>query len=202
MSRKPRRRRLSRREFLASSALTGVALGVPGLLSGCGDDDSSPPHATPTAQPTATPLPEGSREDRTLHFDLSFADVDEARLRILRSSDDGMVLTPHTAESRAHFREEDALLRGVEDARLTHFATDVDLPADALQQFWVIGREVGRAGPALLGLQLHVPEAVQRTLAAYKRASGQRRVYSAKVRAYGLQEIADELDLEDLAPAL
>ncbi|MDX2165441.1 MAG: hypothetical protein SF182_00185 [Deltaproteobacteria bacterium] len=205
MSTRPRRRRLSRRQFIASSALTGVALGLPGVLSGCGDDDGDGPRAatpTPTAQPTATPLPQGPREDRTLQFDLSFAQVEEARLCILNSSDDGLRLEPHTAESRAHFRAEDPLLRGVADERLTHYAVDVDLPSDALQHFWIMGQHGDRNEAALLGLQLHVPEVVQRTLAAQKRASGQRRVYSAKVHAYGLQRIADELDLEDLEPAL
>jgi hypothetical protein len=205
MSTRPRRRRLSRRQFIASSALTGVALGLPGILSGCGDGDDDGPRAatpTPTAPPTATPLPEGPREDRTLQFDLSFADVEEARLCIQNSSDDGLQLEPHTAESRAHFRNEDPLLRGVEDARLTHYAVDVDLPSDALQNFWIMGRQRERNEAALLGLQLHVPEVVQRTLAAQDRAAGARRVHSAKVRAYGLQQIADELDLEDLEPAL
>src|SRR5262245_8335930 len=153
------RGRLSRREFLASSALTGAALGVPGLLAGCGSDNGPPPQTatqTATPQPTATPLPEGPREDRTLHFDLSFANVEEARLCILRSSDDGMVLTAHNRESRAHFRDEDPLLRGVEDAQLTHFATDVDLPADAMQHFWVMGRDAESDEPAFLGLQLTV----------------------------------------------
>src|SRR5262245_24161309 len=193
--RRSRRRDWSRREFLASSAMTGVALGVPGLLTGCGSDDDDGQRAataTPTPQPTVTPTPvEGPREDRTLHFDLSFANVDEARLCILQSSDDGMLLTAHTAESRAHFRDEDPLLRGVDDARLTHFATDVNLPADAMQHFWVMGEDHRSGEVALLGLQLHVPEAVQRTLAAYRRASGQPRVYPAKVRAYGLQRVAD-----------
>lgn len=205
MSTRPKRPRLSRRQFLASSAITGVALGMPGVLSGCGEDDGGGPRAatpTPTAQPTATPLPEGPREDRTLQFDLSFADVEEARLCIQNSSDDGLRLEPHTAESRAHFRDADPLLRGVEDARLTHYAVDVDLPSDALQNFWIMGQLRERNEAALLGLQLHIPDVVQRTLAAQERASGQRRVHSAKVRAYGLQQVAEELELEDLEPAL
>lgn len=204
--RRPRRPNWSRREFLTNSAITGLALGVPGLLAGCGSDDDHPRAATPTVTPqatqTPTPLPEGPREDRTLHFDLSFAEVDDPRLCILRSSDDGLMLEPHTAESRAHFRDEDPLLRGVEDSRLTHFATEVDLPADALQSFWIMGDDHRTGDVTLLGLQLHVPEAVQRTLAAYRRASGQRRVYSAKVHAYGLQQIVDAMDIEELEPAL
>src|SRR5262245_53954063 len=203
--RRSRRRDWSRREFLANSAMTGVALGMPALLTGCGSDNDGPgaATATPTAQPTATPTPaQGPREDRTLHFDLSFANVDEARLCILQSSDDGMLLTAHTAESRAHFRDEDPLLRGVEDAQLTHFATGVNLPADAMQNFWVMGEDRDTGEVALLGLQLHVPEEVQRTLAAYRRASGQPRVYPAKVRAYGLERVADQMNLEDLQPRL
>jgi len=61
---------MSRREFLASSAMTGIALGLPGLVTGCGSDDDSAPNPQP-------------REQRTFHFDLSFAEVSEARLRVL-----------------------------------------------------------------------------------------------------------------------
>jgi hypothetical protein len=205
MSTRRGRRRLSRREFLAGSAMTGLALGLPGALSGCGaDDDGAPSAATPTPNPTptATPLPAGPREDRTYHFDLSFADVEDACLHIANSTDDGLHLEAHTAESRAHFRDEQPLLRGVSDQRLTHFAVDVDLPSDSLQQFSMTGRRRDTGEAALLGLQIHVPEDVQRTLAAHRRASGLSRRYSAKLRAYGLQQLADEIDEEDLAPAL
>ncbi|MDX2167708.1 MAG: hypothetical protein SF182_11615 [Deltaproteobacteria bacterium] len=198
------RRRLSRREFIAGSAMTGLALGLPGVLSGCGSDDDATTAATPTptVTPTATPVPAGPREDRTFHFDLSFADVEDACLHIFNSSDDGLHLESHTAESRAHFRDEQPLLRGVSDQRLTHFAVDVDLPADSLQQFSMTGRRRDTGEAALLGLQIHVPEEVQRTLAAHRRAGGLARRYSAKLRAYGLQQLADEIDEEDLAPAL
>lgn len=63
--RRNRRRELSRREFLASSAAAGGALGLPGLLAGCGSDDNPPlastatPSSAVTPQPTATPTPVG-----------------------------------------------------------------------------------------------------------------------------------------------
>ena len=196
-----RRRGLSRREFLAGSAAAGVALGLPGWLAGCGDDGDHTPGATLT--PTATPTPTARlRENRTLHFDLSFAAVTEPRLRVLLSADDGMPLSPHTDETRARLRAENPLLRGVADKRLTHFAEDVDLPADALQHFWITGREAMTGESALLGLQIHVPRAVRRTLAAHARLTGRPRVHTAKVRAYGLGAVADALTLEDLAPTL
>src|SRR5215470_7800617 len=187
--RRPGRRKISRREFLAGSAMTGVALSFPGLLTGCGSDDEPPPVRT------------GPREQRTLHFDLSFAEIVEPRLRVLLSAHDGLPLTPHTAETRARYREQDPLLRGVADARLTHFAEAVDLPADSLQHFWMTGRHAPSGEEALLGLQIHVPEAVRRSLAAQQRVR-QRRVHGAKVRAYALEQVAEELTLEDLAPAL
>src|SRR5262249_55511540 len=168
----------------ASSAMTGVALGLPGLVTGCGSDDDSAP-----IQP---------REQRTFHFDLSFAAVSEVRLRVLASPDDRMVLTPHNTASRAPHREQSPLLRDVADARLTPFAESVDLPADALQHFWITGRHDESGADAILGLQIHVPQAVRRSLAAMQRVNGQRRIHPAKVRAYGLEQVAEELTLEDL----
>src|SRR6185369_215599 len=199
-----RRRKLSRRQFLAGSAAAGVALGMPAWLTGCGDDDGHGPAATTaTPVPTATPTPgPGPREQRTLHFDLSYADVVDARLRALFSPHDNTPLTPHTEETRARFRADNPLLRGIADGRLTHFVDAVDLPADAMQQLWVSGRHAPSGEDALLGLQIHVPEAVRRTLAAAQTVSGEPRIYGAKVRAYNLERIADTLTLEDLAPAL
>ncbi len=200
---------LSRREFLAAGGAAGVALGLPGLLAGCGSDDNPPPAhpatatATATPQATATPTPvPRPREQRTLHFDFSFGDVSEPRLRVLLSAHDGLALTPHTAETRAFYRQQNPLLRGVADARLTHFCEAVDLPADSLQHFWLTGRHLPSGGAALLGLQIHVPQAVRRTLATHQRVSGQPRLHGAKLRAYGLGQVADELALEDLAPTL
>jgi len=180
---------MSRREFLASSAMSGIALGLPGLVTGCGSDDDSAPNPQPC-------------EQRTFHFDLSFAEVSEARLRVLASPDDRMVLTPHDAASRARHRKQNPLLRDVADARLTHFAESVDLPADALQHFWITGRHDESGADAILGLQIHVPQAVRRSLAAMQRVNGQRRIHPAKVRAYGLEQVAEELTLEDLSPML
>jgi hypothetical protein len=168
--RSTRRRELSRRQFLAGSAAAGAALGLPGWLAGCGDGGDCSPGPTPTATPTPTARP---REQRTLHFDLSFAEIVEPRLHVLLSAHDGLALTPHNAETRMRFRAETPLLGGVADARLTHFAEAIDLPADSLQQFWITGREAMTGEPALLALQIHVPHAVRRTLAAHARLTGQ-----------------------------
>jgi hypothetical protein len=203
--RRRHRRKLTRREFLAGSAAAGAALGMPSLLAGCGDDDDGgqPPGGTPSPSPTPSPTPGARpREQRTLHFDLSFAEVSEPRLRVLLGTNDGIELTPHTAETRAQYREQSPLLRGVADDRLTHFAADIDLPSDSLQHLWVEGRHAPSGEEALLGLQIHVPRDVRRTLAAHRRASGVGRLPNAKMRAYGLERAAEALTLEDLAPAL
>src|SRR5215471_13695786 len=72
------RRRLSRRELLASTTLTGVALTLPPWLVGCGDDHGRVlfPTPVPTPLPTPSPTPsERPRERHSLNFDFSFAPV-------------------------------------------------------------------------------------------------------------------------------
>ena len=156
------RRGLSRREFLAGTTAAGVALGLPSLIAGCGSDDCDPAAPpTPTAMPTAPPG-ERPRETRTLHFDFSFAELENLRLAALHSTAHGVALTPHDDRTRARFRDRNPLLRNVADERLTHYVEGVDLPSDALQHVWFTGTVPATGETALAGLIIHVPQAVAR----------------------------------------
>jgi hypothetical protein len=147
-----RRRKLSRRQFLKTSAAVGATVALPGFLVACGDDDGS--FSAP--QPTPTPV-RGARERRTLHFDLSHnGSLREARLVALNSDSYQAQLRRHTAKTRQRFRQSTPELNAVADENLTHFLEDVDLPADALQLLTVIGTTSGGA-PALLGAYIHIP---------------------------------------------
>ena len=161
MTRK-RRRKLSRRQFLKSTAAVGLAASVPGLLVACGDDDGS---SAPAPSPTPTPSA-GARERRTLQFDLSHnGALGEARLMVLNSRSYRALLQPHTAASRARFRQLTPELNSVPDANLTHYVEDVDLPADALQLVRVIGTTAG-GETALLGAYINIPTSTLQDYAA------------------------------------
>ena len=165
------RRRLTRRQFLAGTTLTGVALTLPPWLVGCGSDDDDGGAATPT--PTAAPSPTPGarpRERRTLHFDFSFSPLRELRLQAIGSESHRAPILEHTAESRARHRQLNSALGDVPDERLTHYIEDVDLPADALQHVWVTGSDAD-GGEAVAVMHIHVPAAArqaaqQRALAA------------------------------------
>ena len=137
-------RGLTRREFMSRTTATGMALGLPGLLSGCGSDDDGalpPPTTTPTGVPTGTPTPQPPGPLRELHFDFSFfAGLRDLRLFALVSRLHQVLLSLHTPESRARARERIPALLDVADELLTHFIEELDLPADALQTLWVTGR--------------------------------------------------------------
>ncbi len=198
--------RLSRREFLAGTTAAGLTVGLPGWLIGCGSDSAKRPAATPTptatAIPTPTPIPQGPREDCTLQFDLSFGVLENPRLRVFNSDDNAVRLQIHTAESRAHFRDQNPVLAEVPDANLTHFVEDVDLPADALQLFWVTGNLRDSDEPGLAGCNIHVPTAVSLALAQSARARGRRLVRSAKMHYYNLAAGRTEAQLAEDFPAL
>ncbi len=161
------RRDISRRQFLAGTTLTGVALTLPPWLIGCGEDghggDGRP---VPTATPSPTPDTR-AREQRTLHFDFSFASLHDLRLQAIGSQSHQAPLLEHTAESRALARQSNPSLADVPDERLTHYIEDVDLPADALQHLWVTGSDT-EDNAALAVMHIHVPAAA--LLAAQQRA--------------------------------
>ncbi|MDX2167714.1 MAG: hypothetical protein SF182_11645 [Deltaproteobacteria bacterium] len=157
------RRALTRRQFLAETALTGVALSLPAFLAACGSDDNGTPRATATPSSTATPSPTPTptavprpREQRTLHFDFSLAEVRNLRLIAAGSASNRAAIVPHTAASRALARQNDANLNAVPDDRLTHYVADVDLPADALQLLMATGTDAN-GNDALAALYIHVP---------------------------------------------
>ena len=169
--------------------MAGVALGIPSLLSGCGSDDDNgsgaPP--SPTQSPTPTPTPGAQpRESRHLHFDLSFTELSEPRLHIVRSRSHHAALIPHDRESRDRHRELNPALQMVTDESLTHFVEDVDLPADAMQSFAVRGKLASTGEAALAGLHIHLPSHVARVTSQFRAARGRGAVGTAKMRLCGI----------------
>src|SRR5262245_5397847 len=156
-------RGLTRREFLAGTTAAGIVLGLPPWLAGCGDDGGSHSAATPTPSPTPTPGPRPC-EECTLNFDFSELPLEDLEIRVIGSEDDGARIQEHTAESRAHFRDENPALAEVADEDLTHYVENITLPSDALQLYWVTGcLESGE--DALAGLNVNVPMDVTMALA-------------------------------------
>lgn len=194
------RRGISRRQFIAGTTAAGLTVGLPPWLIGCGDDGSSKPGATPT--PTATPVPTPTveprpLEDTSLNFDLSGVDLEELEIRAYGSEDDGVRLQPHTAESRAHFRNENPALVDVDDAFLTHYVEDVTLPSDALQLYWVTGC-MRNGEDALAGINIHVPDEALRVFAETAALRGRAGVRTAKMQHYGIG--ARQESVADLFP--
>lgn len=187
---------LSRRQFITRTTAAGVTLTLPAWLAGCGDDDSSP-SATPTPQPTATPTGPRPLEDSTVNFDFSAAALEDLEIHVWGSDDDGVRLQPHTAESRAHFRNENQSLQDVADSDLTHYVEDVTLPSDALQLYWVTGC-LPSGEDVLAGMNIHVPQQVLRALAETAAARGRGQVRTAKMRHYGIG--AQQQDMSALYP--
>ena len=170
-----------RRDFLKASALLGLSASAPLLMSACGggdDDDSGPPVNT------------GTREAHHLHFDLSSNDqIVEPRLFALRSPHHGRALMAHDDASRAKHRALVPALADVEDARLTHYLEDVDLPGNALQGVLVYGKHPMTAAALLGGAHIHVPNSARMIVA--RRAAARREAplgISAKRMAYGIRE--------------
>src|SRR5262245_24591954 len=186
---------LSRRQFIATTTAAGVTLALPAWLAGCGDDGSSPPGATPTPMPTPTPTGPRPLEDETVNFDFSGGELEDLEIHVWGSEDDGVRLQPHTAASRAHFRNENPSLQEVADEDLTHYVEDVTLPADALQLYWVTGC-LPDGEDVLAGMNIHVPEQALRALAESAAARGRGRVRTAKMRHYGIG--ARQEDVTDL----
>lgn len=139
----------ARRKWLQSTAMLGFsALAPTTLLSACGGSSDDTGGAPPDR---------GMRETRTLHFDLSHAPSSNPKLRLANSNHHGTTLVEHTADTRASARAQSPSLAGVPDQNLTHFLSDVDLPANALQ-FGGVDAQDPKTGAALLALNfLHVP---------------------------------------------
>jgi len=129
-----------RRDFLKAGALLGLSAGAPLLMSACGGGDDDPPPPPPSTD---------TREARHLHFDFSHNQIAEPRLFALRSAHHKAPLQAHTPETRAQHRALNPALANVPDDRLTHFLADADLPADALQSIYVMGKHPSSGAPLL-----------------------------------------------------
>src|SRR5262249_35271997 len=155
------RRRISRRQFLAGTTLTGLALTLPPWLAGCGDDDDHKRGATPTPSATPSPTPGARpRERRTLDFDFSLAPLSELQLQAFGSRPPLGPTLEHTAEPRAKHRALNPARADIPDERLTHYIEDVDVPSDALQHLWVTGSDAS-GGAAVAAMHIHVPAAAR-----------------------------------------
>src|SRR5262245_8418263 len=177
------RRRLSRREFLASTTLTGVALTLPPWLVGCGDDHGRVLFPTPGSTPLPTPSPTPSERPRELHslnFDFSYAPLRNLQLQAFGSQSHQAPILEHTAESRARHRLLNSALADVPDDRLTHYIEDVDLPSDALQMIWVTGADANTGDNVVAVMHVHTPTAAQQ--AADRRTRGGAQASTSGVR--------------------
>ncbi len=154
---------MSRRQLLRGGATLGLASLVPAtlMLSACGGDSTAAPSVDASAK----------RETRTLQFDLSAAPISEPRLHLQSSKHHREPLVAHTAESRAAHRLVDPSLASIPDERLTHYLSDVDVPALALQQGRVSGKHPVTGAPLLALTFLHVPTASLDKVAARRKAT-------------------------------
>jgi len=155
----------TRRTFLKTTAATGLTASASPLLSGCG--------LPRWLECLLVGCPKEKRERRTLHFDLSHMGANTTfTLRIARSSSNGMKLKRHTAASRACCRKGNTVLQQIPDERLTHYAEDVDLPADACQHWYVSMQIETDTGPveAVVMTSIHIPSYAWRHAAQRRRA--------------------------------
>ena len=98
-----------------------------------------------------------SRISSTLHFDLSF--VSPGTPCKLHAGSERIELVPHSEESRAEARRANSALVHVPDERLTHHASDVQLPSDLVQLLLVTtaSKVKGSKLDTLLLSMIHVP---------------------------------------------
>ena len=168
---------ISRREFLAGVTAASVAAGLPPFLVSCGNGGSNGERQSGGERP---------RETHDLDFDLSRGDVREATLHLLNSSSNAAKLIPHDEQSRARHRADNPALADVPDALLTHYLDDVDLPADALQLFWVTGKIGDARQDSALAVNVFRPRATAQRSARVASAAGRDPMRSAKALFYGL----------------
>ncbi|MEO7335307.1 MAG: hypothetical protein ABIV63_01900, partial [Caldimonas sp.] len=129
----------------------------------------------------------GVRESHALHFDLSRAPLAEPRLFVLRSADHGRALLAHDDASRAKHRAINPTLQNVDDAKLTHYAEDIDLPGSALQAVLVLGKHPTTATPMLASAHIHVPNSARLSVAQRAKNGAAAAGVSAKRTAYGIR---------------
>ena len=159
------------------------------------------PFATAGGRQTRPHPSREERETRTLHFDFSIGHgpLRDLQLWVPRSRSDRSSLIRHSTQSRRRFRARSSTLGLVADEQLTHYATNVDLPAHSLQLLRVTGTTAtGEA--AVLGLHLHIPRKALRALAKRLTAGRgkPRDPFVAKLRAYGIRSPANQHALMEL----
>ena len=111
-------------------------------------------------------------EQRTLHFALPFVPSDlEIKLHVGRARH---VLQRHTTASLTAARQVNRALRLLPDHQVTHFAPDLQLPADQAQLLFVstAPRRPGARLPTLLLTKLHVPKEAFRRVLERERSRG------------------------------
>ncbi|MGH7233549.1 MAG: hypothetical protein ACREJU_19640, partial [Nitrospiraceae bacterium] len=124
-----------------------------------------------------------STEQRTLHFDLSHLPAGVEHTLFLGGV--RHTLIGHDDASRARHRRTAPIFRHIPDERLTHHVS-LNVPADALQTFYVIHGRKSSGLPHLSTFGLHVPKgAVRRHHDRHGFAKG---LHTAKIRRLGLQE--------------
>lgn len=104
-------------------------------------------------------------ETATLHFNLNYAS--EFGGFTLHTGDRSYSLTPHTAETRARFRAENAAMSRLPEARLdelSHFAEDVELPSDVVRLLRVTADPPSDQAPLppLAAVKIHIPAQARR----------------------------------------
>src|SRR5262245_57598010 len=101
-------------------------------------------------------LPAGAFEKKTFHFDL--AHLPAAAVHVLRVSGRQYSLLRHTDATRRSARRKQSGLESVPDARLTHFAADVQVSKRGVQRMHVTTMTPGR-GPGLALVAMYIPTA-------------------------------------------
>lgn len=153
--------------------------------------------------------PKRSTHKTALHFDLSF--VPEGAPVQIHVGTDRIPLRRHTSESRRKHRGLDAALHLVPDESLTHFAEDVELPAENAQLLLVTtpSRLEDAQLDTLLLSTVHVPRAARERLVRERVENGHphAELPHPKLARYGARvtmadDIAPIIDVHDFKTAM
>lgn len=169
---------ITRRDFIKYTAGASMMLGMPGLLTGCGDSGGSSP---------------GTRLLKTLYFDLSHGD--QGFEYDLVTGGKRYLLKKTTPLTRQQARDVIPELGLVPDRCITHLGEGLPLSQDNLQTLYVTGRNPSGAG-RLWTLPLifcHIPDsalqyAFQTMKELYPDLAG---APSTKFGLYGLHVLRD-----------
>jgi hypothetical protein len=129
-------------------------------------------------------------ETKTFHFNLTYAAAAAAnRVYTLSTGDFDYELKPHTDETRAAFRQRNRALSLLSDeqlARISHYAEEVQVPADVARFLRLTFPEPGAPLPALASLITYIPAEAR---AANRRTNVNRlrRRQHSLLRHYGVE---------------